>query len=155
MTKCKECMYYKEDVNGQLFPDVCLICADLPRKSNFKEKTNPLANLFNGAPVMVRNYGGGWHERYWKENSNVYSAGTTNWSSENDPVEWVEIRLPTVEEAPRNTWLAAPGDGSKPEGIDDLLTLVWTKNSVIPATTINKGRDRAWNVIERYMILEK
>ena len=156
MNKCKECNNYIMRDGVQKMHTDCMLCQYYPREDMFKKKTNLLANLFDGAPVMVRNYDAKhWDKRYWKEGKDTYCTGTTDWNAEVGTVEWDEIRLPDVDEAPRNVWLAAPGDGSIPEGIDDFYVFVWIKLYELPHPDIYKGHSVNWKKVERYMILEK
>ena len=121
----------------------------------FKQpKPDSLRNLFDGAPVMAKVYHG-WLPRYYKSNIEkeykLYQHGTTSFSMEQLVTFLVDdIRLPTIEESPRNTWLCATPELIKQtEGLDCLF---WCNNG---GFITRKHDEIIIKDVQRFMILEK
>jgi len=85
---CLDCSFHDETENDE-YP--CNKCKH-NYSEMFKQKEYDLNKLFLGAPIMVMLREEGWDLQ-------PYSKITER------PVDVLKLRLPTVEEAPKNTWL--------------------------------------------------
>ena len=116
---------------------------------------DPLANLFKGAPVMVgledsdREYKG-----YYSGTGCTFKDCKTPWLT--DVFEgWYSMRLPTIEESPRNVWLAHDGSDNCPKGAESLDIMVWNKDEKYPVECIAQGENWNWKIVDRFMIIDK
>lgn len=148
MSKCDECEF-------QLTKIMCNTCMYLPdRPDNFSKKKNPLQNLFIGAPVMVMHaLNTTWFKQHYSKGDTCFSDGSTYWNYTNF-LKWNYMRLPSVPESPRNTWLAAPHDGKCPDGAERLIIMVWEKNMKAPFAIIKRGEDLSWKHVAKFMIID-
>ena len=115
-------------------------------------KINELDSLFIRAPIIV-NYNNIYRPAIYNRTMtngqyDIYIEGHLD----NDLVS--EIRLPTIKEAPRNTWLAPWLE--LPDSLIELNLLLWAKNGSI--RQIYKGRcklnDIAWKNVIKLQIIE-
>jgi hypothetical protein len=145
--KCIGCPEAKIDMNGHKYTP----------KSKLPE------NLFENAPVMVRTHhyeGIQWRLRYYASDRKCYDYGKTGYTNKytdhmpNSTSTWKYIRLPTIDEAPRGTWLAAPKDGKCPKGAENLMVMGWNAKHKIPYPEILKGRQWCWPILSRFMIFD-
>lgn len=144
-----------------------LAMEELRKRLKKSNKHDPLQNLFDGAPVMVKTSNYKWLPRYFcareedasfgSNNKIVYLNGRTLFSGEASHLrEHVEqIRLPTIEESPRNTWLAHDGTDSCPEGAENLDIQFRLYGEDIRIDRDKGGNYLNWHHVERFMILEK
>ena len=125
----KECRFTDKDVR-------------ILSKYEVKPKQNELDKLFIGAPVFCSLCS-------YTDHIRMFNYG-------NIPINYHQtpIRLPTVEEAPRNVWLAPWLE--MPEELYNLKVLLWGTNDDIKL--YSKGRcepnNIAWENVEAIMILE-
>lgn len=109
MTKFTSCSDCENEYNGV----ICINCEHNKRKANlFSPKIkSDLNKLFKGAPV-VGSYKG-------SDDDSEYFGYFTGYNEQGYPlvhckgtltefVQFAEIKLPTIEESPRNMWLAPP-----------------------------------------------
>jgi len=117
----------------------------------FKPKQNELDKLFIGAPVMVKDLSG--QKSVLK--SFHYKTIHNYYTELGSPCAWNYCRLPTVEEAPRNVWLAPWFE--MPKELMELKVLLWAKNGDIGF--YGKGRCDpnviAWNNVIKLQIIEE
>lgn len=153
--KCETCKYKYNDEDR--LP--CAQCRDNPLSESFyEEQIDPLKNLFKGAPVIVGDNDQRDLRRYFIKHKNCFYSGETEWSKSGKAYNtWTNIRLPTIEESPRNVWLAAPADEKCPEGAEELLVMVWRSGEEYPFPfRADLGKNWNWyNGITKFMILDK
>lgn len=159
MNNCKDCKWrlFLGALSSAEYGWYCRDCKHRALKDNFVPKPNTLQNLFDDAPVMVRNNTNeSWERRYYKEigvnKYRTYIDGKSRWVSD-DFLSWVECRLPTIKESPRNTWLAHTGEDKCPEGTEDLKIMAWVSHSKYPNATIDVGSNWGWKYVKKFMIL--
>jgi len=148
MDKCNECKYQYTSMKN------CLGCVVNPAfTNNFKPKPNLLQNIFKGAPVMVRDGCNNWVLRSFY--SVVLSRFYTKECNDSRDIGWEELRIPTIEESPRNTWIAHSGEDKCPEGLEKLIILIWCKDRDYPSTPIIGIDVLDWSKVARLMIIDK
>lgn len=108
-------------------------------------------NLFDGAPIMVRIGNDPLQLRYYAEENYCYDYGSTNYTD----FGIIKMRLPTFEESPKNTWLAAPADGKCPDDLpSNVLIMTWNKYCLTPNQIIDTSGRFDWKRIWKYMIFQ-
>lgn len=122
--------------------DDCGMCPDQPldKFTHFKPKQNELDNLFIGAPVMVKSL-----------TSNDYYLSNYNPKATIDHA-LKRLRLPTVEEAPRNVWLAKWL--KMPVELKKFNVLYRYKCSDVEYCLVDGNAAFGWDKVEAIMILE-
>lgn len=119
-------------------------------------KPDPLVNLFDGAPVFGKQLKSSkWQPMFYANTiRGKYLVYDEHKFCNVTCIYVADIKLPTIEESPRNTWLAYGGDGECPSGTEDLVIMVWEKGNEIP-NPCTRGKNTIWQDVERFMILEK
>lgn len=133
-----ECEIKPVDCSGCYFQSnfgSCQNCS-VNKQNLFKPKHNELDKLFVGAPVMKLSIHQG--NEVW---DCIFCQYIENLTSEH-------YKLPTVEEAPRNVWLAPWVDA--PEELESLICWCRIKGNV----DLYNYQGVLWNEVESIMILE-
>lgn len=112
-------------------------------------------HLFVNAPVMVKNRNADiWLLRFLKKNNECFSGGRTSFTTEYFSY-WDEMRLPTVDEAPRDIWLSIDGTGCCPDDLTRVEILVELRGRGYSKALGNRFDWRLYieSPISRYMII--
>ncbi len=97
---CDEC-----EIDFSVLNVLCRVCKhNRYVKSCFKPKRNELDKLFDGAPIMLMDLSTR-NKRKPTFNLGVFELSKLDPNLERYEDYWMNVRLPTVEEAPRNVWL--------------------------------------------------
>ena len=141
-----------------------ICCHNYGDRFNPKTKEKELElNLYDiletDMPCMVRSIDVDdepWNLRYYAGDGKFYVDGR-NSTSDAKVWKWNQIRLPTPEEAPLFTRIPYHPSLGRPEGIDEMLLVVWIEDDIIKG--LYMGRDCSFdegeNAITAYMIMEK
>lgn len=136
---CAGCGHANPDEDHLLTCMSCVRRTDL--KDNYQPKASDLSKLFIGAPVVVIN------DPAITDSPKLEYYNQTHHFKRNQL-----IRLPTVEESPRNTWLA-PWLKMPDELNGKLIAIRFEDFSIVTVPTVKYCSD-SWNLITAIQIME-
>jgi len=155
LMKLRQCELSPNELND-------MISSSMPYDQYYKELKEPLiekrkhikAVLFKNCPIEV-NIDNHWTLQYFIKTTNSGEIITSYKSSGPACAVWEinDIRLPTISNSPKNTWLAHNIDHC-PKGAEDLLLRICEKESLDPSNVVDKGSNYDWSKISKFKIID-
>lgn len=152
---CEECINFTPDDEVNFCSDS--YCTRNPMlKDNFKpKKPEWFSRLFKGCPLILKSNGLDSGDELI-----FFTDFLDNETMIHTTVGYTHkeyIRLPTIEESPRNVWLLHDGSNKCPEGAEKLTIITWGLGDKYPDDEIwIHGIDLGdWDTVDKFMIIDK